>query len=221
MLMNGYWMLSNKQIFDNEISSIDFNDQGMVSKHFIGKKVTASSPMQLMCVAAVFLIAIQKIFSEQLQRLGFSLQAQDIEVDEDLPPFFNVIKLSQANMILSQEKNMRENFGFNIYDGDTIDALNNAKNPKKPIVGTPWYAPLSNPLYSQRFGYIGSFVSERYKLLENDQDPPQDDEGNDIWTPEIIRSREEQSDLVMILLNLAYIPDSVISSIENFDHGWS
>lgn len=35
------------------------------------------------------------------------MQEKDIEVDEDLPNFFKSIKLSQADEILAEEKNMR------------------------------------------------------------------------------------------------------------------
>lgn len=40
------------------------------------------------------------------------MQAKDVEVDEDLPNFFKVIKLSQADEIVREEENMKENFGI-------------------------------------------------------------------------------------------------------------
>lgn len=115
---------------------------------------------------------------------------------------------------------MRENFGFSFNDGDTITALRNGKNPKKAIQGTPWYQILSNPKYSNLFNYIGSFVSERHKIIE-DGSIDQEEEGEVVYSEETIRHRAEQSDLIMVLLNLAYIPDDVIKSIEDFKHGWS
>jgi hypothetical protein len=72
----------------------------MQSQHFISFNVDWASPVLMMCVAAVFLIAIQKIFSEQLQKWGFSLQSRDIEVDEDLPPFLTTVKLTQADELI-------------------------------------------------------------------------------------------------------------------------
>lgn len=105
---------------------------------------------------------------------------------------------------------MKLNYGLSIFDGDTINSLDNSRNPKKPIVGTPWYNALFNPEYSQRFGYIGSFTGERHKLLDNDIELEKDENGKDIWTPEMIRYRVEQSDIVMILMYLGFIPDSVI-----------
>jgi len=110
-LCNGYWMLSNRQIFMNENSTIESTNYKMVSNHFVQIKVEWASPALIVCVAAIFLIAIQKIFANYLQRWGFTLQSREIEVDEDLPPFLTTVKLSQADEILAEEMNMNMNYG--------------------------------------------------------------------------------------------------------------
>ena len=115
---------------------------------------------------------------------------------------------------------MRENYGFSFNDGDTITALRNGKNPKKAIQGSPWYQILSNPKYSNQFNYIGSFVGERYKLIE-DGTIDQEEDGKTVYSEQTMRTRGEQSDLIMVLLNLAYIPDDVVKQLEDFNHGWS
>jgi len=66
---------------------------------------------------------------------------------------------------------------------------------------------LSNPQYSNDFYYIGAFVSEREKLIEV---------GFKAEDDHVIF---EQSDMLMILLNLSYIPDEVVQKI-NFTPGW-
>ena len=68
------------------------------------------------------------------------------------------------------------------------------------------------------FNYIGAFVGEREKLIEDGFDDEKDNDGE--MTKECKRFRYEQSDLVMILLNLAYIPDEVVHKI-HFNEGWS
>lgn len=114
---------------------------------------------------------------------------------------------------------MAINFGFSFNDGDTINALRVSKLPKKPIVGTPWYQVLSNPKYKNDFGFISINTSERYKLIEDGQF---DKDENDVeYSEEIIRRRNEQSDLVMILLNLGNIPDAVVNELTHFDNNWS
>jgi hypothetical protein len=112
-----------------------------------------------------------------------------------------------------EEENMRTYFGFGLHDPDTVELLQATQVPEKCIQGTPWYQLLSNPLYSSSFAYIGAFIREREKLIE--------DGYPDCETEEEIRWRCEQSDLIMILLNLAYIPDQVILD-DNFDFepGW-
>lgn len=38
-LLNGFWMLSNKQIFENEVNSIDYSTQEMPSGHSISSSM--------------------------------------------------------------------------------------------------------------------------------------------------------------------------------------
>jgi len=48
------------------------------------------------------------------------MQGKEIEVDEDLPNFFDTIKLSMAEVIISENNNMINNYGFEPNDPDTI-----------------------------------------------------------------------------------------------------
>lgn len=112
---------------------------------------------------------------------------------------------------------MKKNYGFSYNDGDTIDKLKEARIPKKAIQGTPWYQALSNPKYAFLFNYTGVFVPERHKLIEDGSADPED--GSEL-SPELQMQRAEQSDFVMFMLNLAYVPDKVIEKLESFDHGW-
>lgn len=73
MLFNGYWMLSNPQIFQNVTSPIQDSTESMASNHFFGFHVNRNLPILLMCMASVFLLVVQKQFPRQLMRLGFTL----------------------------------------------------------------------------------------------------------------------------------------------------
>lgn len=81
------------------------------------------------------------------------------------------------------------------------------------MCGTPWYNPLSNPQYMNDFSFVPSYVTEREKII------------NDGYTAAIgevsTKYKCEQSDLVMILLQLAYIPDVVIHDVDFTKAGWS
>ena len=219
MLFNGYWMLSNPQIFENKYTIIETTEQKMRSQHFFELDIDTATPVVLMCFAAVFLLIIRKILGDKLMKLGFTMQAKELEVDEDLPDFYTTVKLLHSSEILSEEANMFKNYGFSFNDGDTIAALQRSCVPKRPIVGTPWYQILSNPKYSNEFMYLGAFVNDRHLLIEDGAADQVDENG--VMSQEQIRQRCEQSDLVMILLNLAYIPDKVILALTDFNFGWS
>lgn len=86
------------------------------------------------------------------------------------------------------------------------------------MLGTPWYNVLSNDMYKEDFAYIGADVGEREKLIEDGYKEELDENGE--ITEAQIRTRAEQSDLVIVLLNLAVVPDSVVKQIKNFERGW-
>ena len=144
----------------------------------------------------------------------------EIAVDEDLPNFFKSVKLSQADELIAENKNMMENFGFEPNDPDTITVLDSTVVPKKAIQGTPWYQILSNFNYANEFNYIGAFVDEREKLIEDGYPEVfEDGDKSKGMTLACKKARFEQSDMVVILLNISYIPDDVARKI-NFKPGW-
>jgi hypothetical protein len=101
---------------------------------------------------------------------------------------------------------MKKNFLFNLNDPDTIERLDDTKVPKKAVQGTPWYQILSNARYANLFYYVGAFIAEREKLIEDGFGETE----AKAFADEEKAIRCEQSDMIMILLNLAFVPDSVI-----------
>jgi len=115
---------------------------------------------------------------------------------------------------------MHENFGVQINDPDTVKMLDEVTIPKKAVQGTPWYTVLSNMKYQIAFNYIGAFIDEREKLIEDGFSEPEEvSEGNREMTSAEKALRYEQSDMIMILLNLAVIPDSVVRKMD-LEPGW-
>lgn len=84
-------------------------------------------------MASFILIAVQRIFEEQLMRWGFSMSSKKIEVDEDLPNFFKSLKLSHADELVMENENMEKNYLLMPNDPDTIERLDATKIPKKAI----------------------------------------------------------------------------------------
>lgn len=87
---------------------------------------------------------------------------------------------------------------------------------------------MTNPVYVKKFCYIGSNVAEREKLIEDGYEEECEDSGNVdkkgkpimVLTERCANARIETSDMVMILLNMAYIPDTVAKKLD-FSPGWS
>jgi hypothetical protein len=50
-----------------------------------------------------------------------------------LPNFFKSVRLSQANEVITEETNMRNNYGFSYTDEDTIEELEKSSIPKMAI----------------------------------------------------------------------------------------
>ena len=140
------------------------------------------------------------------------MQSKEIKVDEDLPNFYDTIKLSMADEIISENNNMIKNYGFEPNDPDTIDRLEKASMPKRPMQGTPWYQALTDPKYANLFAYIAASIPEREKIIEDGF--PEVEEGNEEAEKKANQQKYEQSDMVVVLFNLSYIPDDVAKKLD-------
>lgn len=126
LLCNGYWMLSNQQIFLNQWSFKRFEDETMRSGHYIiDLSINWAVPMKFIIICAVIVILIQVICSNHLQQWGFTMQRYSIAVDENLPNFFQALKFTQANELVQEYKNIKDNYGFEIEDPSVIAQLRN------------------------------------------------------------------------------------------------
>lgn len=73
MLLNGYWMLSNEQMFNNKQSWIPTYLARMPAGHTVDfGKVDFSFPLLFMTVTSVVLTFIRMFFNDHLMRWGFS-----------------------------------------------------------------------------------------------------------------------------------------------------
>merc|ERR1719174_3483339 len=88
---------------------------------------------------------------------------------------------------------------MNTFSNELATKLDVVKLAKKPIQGIHWYSLLANPSYVQDFAYISTDTPDREALIVDDDD----NEDNDC----------EQSDMVNIILNMAFIKDSVVRDL--------
>lgn len=119
----------------------------------------------------------------------------EMEVDEDLPNFFEALKFSEADKMICENEQMQKEFGFELYEYHFIEKLQNIEWPEKSIQGTPWYAILCNDFYVNDFAWLGPHVKDRGEYIKDGDD---DHSNNHL-----------QSDAVSVLMNLGSIPDFV------------
>lgn len=139
----------------------------MVSDHFLHVGVNWATPLLLTSLCAIWVTIMQRFFNEQLMKWGFGMANKKMEVDEDLPLFYNVTTLEQRRQMITMYNNMKNNFGFEYTDPDTIEALEKAEYPTNTITGTPWYNVMSNPKYTHDLNFVPSYVNERYKIIDD------------------------------------------------------
>ena len=200
LLMNGFWFMDNKAIFNNVWQHRMKITDNMQSGHFFhGFMVNQATPLLLFAIFSWFLRLITFLVpEEELARLGFTLSHDDINVDEDLPNFFEALKLKHADQIVCEYHNMKNRYGLEIEDADVIAKLEKTQIPEKSIQGTPWYSVLANLDYSERFVYINPMVKDRTIFIK-DMNP----------------DANVQSDFSVLLLNLSAIPDEIVQQFSN------
>ena len=117
LIFNGLWMISNRQIFDSWVNSIstttDLMETGHTLKSMINR-VQPSSPLLMICFVFLVIILIRNYFYSTLRKWGFTITKTEIVVDEDLPNFYEAVKLGDADWMVYENKNLRENYGFDM-----------------------------------------------------------------------------------------------------------
>ena len=103
--------------------------------------------------------------------------------------------MSDADWIVKENQYLDETYKFRFAAAKLIETMDNVSVPKKPVQGIAWYNLMANPVYVRAFNYIEVDVADRENLIVDGDD----NEGNDC----------EQSDMVNILINLAFIKPKV------------
>jgi hypothetical protein len=205
-LFFGYWQLSNAVIFHNFWAYVGTKAAKVASGHLVQDiHVDHASPTLLMGTAVLIIIFLQTFFNKKLKKWGFTFGGTSLNVDENLPFFFTALKLKDADWLLQEHNNLSENYGLDILSKNVARTLDTVGTPKKAITGIPYYMLLANPLYYRDFQYVCCDVPDRDQLIKDDDDNDEND--------------CEQSDLVSILLNMAYIPEEVMAQFR-FESGF-
>ena len=129
-----------------------------------------------------------------MAKWGYAISSSVMTVDENLPNFFSAVKLSDVNWIVEENGYYEKTYKLSFIDAAVVKRLEDWQLPKQTFTGDVWYNIMSDPSYVRDFNYITASVKNRSDyIVDGDSD-----EGNDC----------EQSDLVQILINLAYMETS-------------
>jgi hypothetical protein len=196
MLSFGYWMLSSNQICSNDVNYRTHSSSPPVTKHIWTEVFTSAGYTQnpgapLLILFWIFLIAtFLRTFVDKLLMKIFSLRS--FEIDEDLENYFNTIDENDRNWSIAEEEYSRKTMNIKILPDETLEKFKTTKmKDGNQMKGVHCYDILANPLYLDDFQYFSPSQDDRATFIIDDDE----DEDNDM----------AQSDLVKIILNLAFL----------------
>jgi hypothetical protein len=154
-------MIGNKQIFANGWSYIMKKNEPMMSGHLVADfGIKWNSLFEIVAVLSIIAVFFEWIFGLDIfEKIGADVKEAELTTSEDLGIFSQSLSLRQSEEFVKEALNMRVNYGIEIIEPTILDSVARAGIPKKPILGTPWYSVLSNPIYAEDFCYVGAHVS--------------------------------------------------------------
>jgi hypothetical protein len=164
-------------------------------------RIDQAAPLLLMGAGISTIIFLQTFFKKTLKLWGFAFGSAKMNVDENLPFFFTSINLQHSDWLINENKVLKDNYGFELISKEVSNTLDTVGRPKKAIQGIPYYIILANPIYQRQFQYVCCDVQNREILIRDDKQEENSD------------NPCEQSDLTNLILNMAYMPDEVTSSL--------
>ena len=93
LIFNGYWLLDNRQIFDNlwqyRMSSLE----NMPSGHLVTFRLCQSTPLFFISMCALVLLAVNLLIPlEKRVRMGLATKDAAFDVFESLPNYWRTLK---------------------------------------------------------------------------------------------------------------------------------
>jgi len=189
-LANGYWMLSNRQIFENIINQITHSSENMNSAHDFRSmlQLTTATPMLAISITILMIATLRTCCNEKMRKMGYDISSTTFEVQENLPNFYEAVKLSETSWFVAESRYLRYNYNFSFASNTMITRLEKEKFvPKKAIQGLAWYNILFNPAYARAFNYVSVDTPNREKMIGD------------------IDGGCDQSDLVALIINLGFL----------------
>jgi hypothetical protein len=216
MLAFAFWQLSSPQLIGSYQYMIPLGQKQspFLNQHLWYKSMRNSGPAQVLLYLAVgYLFYLQ---FKNLIKAIFGLLTNDgrkccpklirkywvdqVEIDEDIPDYDEVLTKSDRKYTLAEELNSRM-FGVQTMLQESYDKLVQMEEAKKfkRLTGIHTYDILRNPAYVSQFQYFSADLPDRDAFIIDDD--TNEDNNN------------TQSDLVRIVLSLAYIRPHMIEQM--------
>lgn len=184
MFTFGFWMMSNKQIFNNKAELDEkANPRVETTSHVLFRDVRAGPELNLFILTWVFILAMifHRLIIRCLKKTPLAIQVADTQ-DEGLPNYFDALNGENLRLMISEERYARNKLGFKTILDSTLEGIAEAQPTNKTIQGVASYDILANPRYAEKFQYFP---------FENN----------------IFDELNEEGDKVKVCLNLAYMKE--------------
>lgn len=218
----GYWMASSKQLLSNdyletsnkealERASAVFESQHLWTSVFTPAGWAAPAwPMIFTFFVVLSFCLFGGLIFSQLKKISPFFKIGDVEIDENLPDYWDALDDVDKNWSYKEEENMRENYDVKCLLDDDFKDLKARMGRKhecerKTIKGAHTYDILANPIYIKYFQYISAAQVDppRSDFIKDGDN----DEGNDYL----------QMDMVRLALNAGFIRGPFRAKIEEGD----
>ena len=208
----GYWMLSSNQLLGNKLyhTYTYLNDQDIESGHVwteaFSNAAYGTSKPSMPLLYLFWTLLVLTLFKDLLLKLWnfFPFLKVGFKINEGLDNYFKALDANDRHWSLEEERYFRKSLGLRVLGEYEKHKLQDVKEGEITMKGgAHCYDILANEQYAKDFQYYSPALGkERSKYIKDDDE----DEDNDMM----------QSDIVKIILNLAYLP---ISLGESFTFG--
>mmetsp|Transcript_39255 Transcript_39255/g.37673 ORF Transcript_39255/g.37673 Transcript_39255/m.37673 type:complete len:291 (-) Transcript_39255:46-918(-) len=189
MMLFGYWVLGNRQIFYNRVVAKTYRSDPTLSTHHpLDIELDQSFPLLIMGLLILLALFFDNTCQNLLVKAGLMSHDKEIEVDEKLGKYHECLSLLHRKAWRVEELHMRKHFGISTINDALFQNLQSTDFTGKKIKNCHNYQIVTNPKYAADFQYTP--VEMRDTLEE-----------------------QENSDFVLKILNLPYFPTVNINEL--------
>lgn len=201
-----FWMFGNLQLLQENYMPITNASDPMYTGHVFSWDMLYTNLMTPSGIHILFweVFVVIFLFSKVIEKFIFKIfPSMDFSnhIEENVDNFFKSLDDEDRDWSIQEHKNAKNELGINLFDQDMIQKLNSIKGDgSATIQGVHSYDILANPQYFDDFLYFPANLPDRADyIIDNDED-----EGNDA----------AQSDLVRLVLNLAFLTEAKAKSFK-------